>query len=328
MKSLEDRVARAYIEACLAELDAPKPGNVHRFAPGHRMEVADFIRSAEVSAASIAARGARVGIRVRAAVDATLSAVGQNTNLGIILLCAPLAAAGEVPDEALRPALAGVLDRLDQADARDVFSAIAAANPGGLGRAARHDVNAPAVVTLREAMAEAADRDRIARQYVTAYEDIFSLGLPALKRAAKKWEPVFREKRAKESRALGDSGESPRALAAARRRRSEPRWATLGVYLTFLAAAPDTHITRKFDLGVAEAVRREAADWRDAFLSARDPERIAEGLLSWDAALKSRGINPGTSADLTVATLFAAGLSAIRGDKSAPAILPLRANDA
>ena len=100
------------------------------------MEVADFVRSAEASAAAIAAEGARVGARVRAAVEATLSAVGQNTNLGIILLCAPLAAAAEAPsDAALRPALARVLDGLDRADAADVFSAIAAANPGGLGRA-------------------------------------------------------------------------------------------------------------------------------------------------------------------------------------------------
>jgi len=29
------------------------------------------------------------------------------------------------------------------------------------------------------------------------------------------------------------------------------------------------------------------------------------GLLEWDAELKCQGINPGTSADLTVATLFA-----------------------
>ena len=95
MSGPEDLVATAYIEACLAELDAPKPGNVHRFAPGHRMEVEDFVRSAEASAAPIASRGARVGTRVRAAVDETLKAVGQNTNLGIILLCAPLAAAAE-----------------------------------------------------------------------------------------------------------------------------------------------------------------------------------------------------------------------------------------
>jgi triphosphoribosyl-dephospho-CoA synthase len=296
MTDSEDPVAAAYIDACLAELDAPKPGNVHRFGPGHRMEVADFIRSAEASAAPIAAKGARVGIRVRAAVDATLAAVGQNTNLGIILLCAPLAAAAEVPGIVLRPALATVLDRLDRADAQDVFAAIAAANPAGLGRAPRHDVNAPAAATLREAMAEAAERDRIARQYVTTYEDIFSLGLPA--------------------------------LATARRRQSDARWPTLSVYLTFLAAMPDTHVVRKFDKGVAEAVRREAADWRDALAAAHDPEGMVAGLLSWDGELKSRGINPGTSADLTVATLFASNLSTIRGEKSTASILPLRANDA
>jgi triphosphoribosyl-dephospho-CoA synthase len=118
------------------------------------------------------------------------------------------------------------------------------------------------------------------------------------------------------------------ALETARHRHSDPRWSTLAVYLTFLAAMPDTHIVRKFDMGVAEAVRREAVDWRDAFAAASDPEAIAGRLLGWDAALKSRGINPGTSADLTVATLFASGLSSIHGDKCAGAILPLRANDA
>jgi triphosphoribosyl-dephospho-CoA synthase len=295
MRSLEARIATAYIEACLAELDAPKPGNVHRFAPGHRMEVADFVRSAEASAAPIAARGARVGSRIREAVDATLKGVGQNTNLGIILLCAPLAAAAEAPEMALRVALAKVLDGLDRTDATDVFAAIAAANPGGLGRTPRHDVNAPAAVTLREAMAEAADRDRIARQYVTTYEDVFSRGVPA--------------------------------LAAADRRYGDPRWATLAVYLTFLAEIPDTHITRKIDAAIAESVRREAVVWRDAFASSRDPEGIAESLLGWDRELKSRGINPGTSADLTVATLFASSLAAIRDDKCAAGILPLRAND-
>jgi triphosphoribosyl-dephospho-CoA synthase len=295
MNGREDRVAKAYIEACLAELDAPKPGNVHRFAPGHGMTVVDFVRSAEASAAPIAARGARVGVRVRFAVEATLSAVGQNANLGIILLCAPLAAAMESTHVALRPALAGVLDNLDRADAAEVFSAIAAANPAGLGRAPRHDVNAPATATLREAMAEAADRDRIARQYVTAYEDIFLLGLPA--------------------------------LTAARERQTDPRWSTLVVYLTFLGAIPDTHILRKFGAATAEAIRREAADWRDAFTAARHPEGMTEGLLSWDAALKTRGINPGTSADLTVATLFASTLSSIRGDIYAATILPSRPND-
>jgi triphosphoribosyl-dephospho-CoA synthase len=144
-------------------------------------------------------------------------------------------------------------------------------------------------------MAEAAERDRIARQYVTAYEDVFLLGLPA--------------------------------LATARRRQSDARWSTLAVYLTFLAAIPDTHIVRKFDAATAEAIRREAANWRDSFAAARDPAETTAGLLDWDAALKSRGINPGTSADLTVATLFASGLSSMRGDKCASPILPLRPKD-
>jgi triphosphoribosyl-dephospho-CoA synthase len=296
VNSLEARAAAAYIEACLAELDAPKPGNVHRFAPGHRMQVEDFVRSAEASAAPIAARGARVGARVRAAVEATLKAVGQNTNLGIVLLCAPLAAAAEALDITLRPALARVLDGLDLSDAADVFSAIAAANPGGLGRAARHDVNAVPTVTLREAMAEAAGRDRIARQYITGYEDVFSLGMPALE-TARGW-------------------------------RGETRWSTLAVYLAFLAAVPDTHIARKFDSATAEAVRREAVAWRDALAAAPDPSGVVNGLLRWDEKLKSQGINPGTSADLTVATLFAWRLLCIHDDKCASAILPLRANDA
>jgi triphosphoribosyl-dephospho-CoA synthase len=291
-----DRVAAAYIEACLAELDAPKPGNVHRFAPGHRMEVDDFVRSAEASATPLASRGARVGTRVRAAVEATLKAVGQNTNLGIILLCAPLAAAAEAQGAPFRSALTRVLDGLDVADSADVFSAIAAANPAGLGRAARNDVNSPATATLREAMAEAAARDRIARQYASAYEDVFMLGLPALK--------------------------------AARDQLGETRWSTLAVYLAFLAAAPDTHIARKFDLALAETVRRDAAVWRDALAGALDPGELFNGLMTWDRELKARQINPGTSADLTVATLFTQRLLCIHGDKCAPAILPSRANDA
>jgi triphosphoribosyl-dephospho-CoA synthase len=274
--------AAAYIEACLGELDALKPGNVHRYAAGHGMSVADFVRSAEASAGAIAASGSRVGLRVRRAVEATLAAVGQNTNLGIVLLCAPLAAAQETPGTALRVALARVLERLDEADAADVFAAIAAANPGGLGRAARYDVREPARVTLREAMQEAAGRDRIARQYVTGFEDVFEIGLPAFLRAR--------------------AGGGPSSGAA------------LAVYLAYVAAFPDTHIARKFGSDIAEAVLREAAPWRDASANGQGAEALIEKLLAWDASLKSRGLNPGTSADLTVATLFAASLAAARGE--------------
>jgi len=68
-------------------------------------------------------------------------------------------------------------------------------------------------------------------------------------------------------------------------------------------------------------------NWRDALMTAPDPAAITEGLLGWDSALKSRGINPGTSADLTVATLFASRLSSMRFDKCASSILLSRPND-
>jgi triphosphoribosyl-dephospho-CoA synthase len=265
-------IADAYRAACRAELWALKPGNVHVFADGHRMTMRDFEVSAEVSASCLAAPGARVGTRVRRAVEATATAVGSNTNLGIVLLCAPLAAAAEAGGN-LRRALAALLEDLGRQDAADVFAAIRRANPAGLGRAERFDVADEPAVDLRAAMAAAADRDRIARAYATGFEDLFAVGMPALEAA--------------EAQAL-DEG-----------------WTVSAVYFAFLTRFPDTHIARKYGAARAEAVRAEAQELlHELDLASRPTER----LLAFDAALKRQGLNPGTSADFTVATLFARAL--------------------
>src|SRR4051794_10997144 len=143
-------IADAYRAACRAELRALKPGNVHVFADGHRMTVRDFEVSAEVSAPSLARPGARVGARVRGAIEATSAAVARNTNLGIVLLCAPVAAAAEAGRD-LRRGLAALPEHLDRQDAADVFAAIRLANPAGLGRAERFDVADAPAVDLRAA---------------------------------------------------------------------------------------------------------------------------------------------------------------------------------
>src|SRR5579871_2265978 len=176
-------IAEAFIAACRDELEAPKPGNVHVYASGHGMTAAQFEASAAAAAGPLCASGARVGVRIRGAIEATIRAVGTNTNLGIVLLCAPLAAAadraqpviasGEHRAGGLRDALIRVLDDLDVADAGDAFAAIVQASPAGLGHAERHDVYAPPKVTLKEAMAEAADRDLVARQYATGFAAVF-----------------------------------------------------------------------------------------------------------------------------------------------------------
>jgi len=263
-----DAIAAAYQSACRAELRALKPGNVHVYADGHRLRASDFEQSAEVSALPIARPGARVGERVLGAIRATAERVGTNTNLGIVLLCAPLAAAAEAGSP-LATGLAEVLARLDRRDAEDVYEAIRLASPAGLGDVPNHDVRQGADTDLRTAMAAAAGHDRIARAYATGFDDVFGIGLPALE--------------------------------AARLRQLAPDWCTTAVYLAFLARIPDTHIRRKFGSERAEAVRAEAQNVVRAVDLASDP---VEALLQFDADLKQRGLNPGTSADFTVATLF------------------------
>ncbi len=97
------------------------------------------------------------------AIRATRRVVATNTNLGIVLLLAPLAA---VPrDNRCAQGIPAVLDALTVEDARDVFAAIRLASPGGLGQAAEQDVADEPSLPLRQIMALAADRDLVARQY-------------------------------------------------------------------------------------------------------------------------------------------------------------------
>lgn len=261
-----------FIAACRAEIEALKPGNVHIFSAGHGMTPEHFFASAAASAGPLCAPGKAIGARIYDAVAASFAAVGMNTNLGILLLCAPLAAAAERDaEESLQSRLADVLETLDTADTERVFAALRLANPAGLGTAARYDAQGPADVTLRVAMAEAADRDMIAAQYVRNFDDVFVTG----------WG----------------------ALAAAQACGLTPPWSTTAVYLSFLAAFPDSHIRRKHGIAAALEVQHEAAEIVSIFQT--EGEASQDALLAFDSRLKAQQRNPGTSADLTVATLFA-----------------------
>ncbi|WP_247872864.1 triphosphoribosyl-dephospho-CoA synthase [Azospirillum sp. TSH64] len=270
-------VEEAVLTACRLELMALKPGNVHIHADGHGMSVAQFLDSAAAIAPILATPGRRVGEAILHAVAATQEVAGCNTNLGIVLLLAPLAAAALCRDkgEPLRLRLARVLDRLSVADAADAFAAIRLALPAGLGDARQHDVAEAPRVDLRAAMTAAAGRDLIARQYATAFADVFTFGV-----------------------ARGRS---------ALRRGASPAEAASAIHLGFMALHPDTHIARKHGAAVAERVREQAfrLERRLSTGSAFGGHpATAHRLLAFDRALKRRGLNPGTSADLTVACLF------------------------
>ncbi|HEY6133629.1 MAG TPA: triphosphoribosyl-dephospho-CoA synthase [Rubrivivax sp.] len=281
----------AFLRACTLDVVVRKPGNVSLDAPGHGMHAAQFIASAEVAADALCQPGATVGRRIEAAVVATRATVGCNTNLGILLLCAPIACAAEAEHAELRPALEAVLARLTRDDAAAAFRAIALAQPAGLGTAPSQDVHDAPSVDLRAAMALAAERDRIARQYRDGFAELFDLAQPTLPSGFSLPSSVSLS-----------SGERPDAATVA---------AVQALYLLFLSTRPDSHIVRKHGEAVAQNVMSAAQRWRERGADA--PALDADpAFAAWDAALKASGVNPGTTADLTVATLMLAGLAPSR----------------
>jgi len=270
-------VAEAAMLACLLEVTAAKPGNVTRYHDLPDLTLTDFLASAVAIGPAMAAAGQQaVGATILQAVRATRRRVTTNTNLGIILLLAPLATAAlrpTPPGASLRQRVGVVLESLTVEDAQQAYAAIRLAVPGGLGSVEQQDVTAAPTVDLRAAMALAADRDNVAREYVTGFAATFEVGYPTLLRLLEQG-PV--------------------------------QEATVGAYLTLLVHTPDTLIVRRHGPKCAEEVRRRgAAALRAGGLhTAQGREAIAD-LDRWLRAARPR-LNPGTTADLVTAALFVA----------------------
>ncbi|HEU4642287.1 MAG TPA: triphosphoribosyl-dephospho-CoA synthase [Gemmatimonadaceae bacterium] len=273
-------VATAAQLACLLEVSAPKPGNVAPGAHFHDTRYEQFLASAAAIGPAVATAGERpLGATIRAAVEATARWGRANTNLGIVLLLAPLAraaltaAAGSAASSfGLRASVERVLDETTVGDAADVYAAIRLAAPGGLGRADAQDVAGEPTAPLRDVMALAAGRDAIAREYATTFAHTFDVGAPALARA----------------RAVGLHWDD----------------AVLETFLALLAAAPDTHIARKLGADAAADVMRRARVVTDLG-GARTPAG-REAIVRLDGELRDPGNawNPGATADLTAAAIF------------------------
>lgn len=276
------RIAQLVQEACIREVCAPKPGNVNRNHDFSDTSFEDFLLSAVAIGPAFENAGkAGVGRTILQAVEDSRRRVPTNTNLGIILLMAPLASAcladtGGLPEniENVRENLGGVLGALTVEDALLVYEAIRKANPGGLGHSAEQDIAESPSVTLLETMSLAKDRDSIALEYVTDFEITFGTGLPALRKA--------------------------------RSRGATFSDAVVQAFLTILSRVPDTLIARKN----GEACSRQVSDYAKEVLlqggvyATRGREKLKE----MDCALSdgAHKLNPGTTADLTAAAIFLA----------------------
>src|SRR6266700_2216888 len=268
------QVAAAAQLACLLEVSAPKPGNVSPFAGFRDASYEDFLASAAAIGPALTAAAERsLGATIRAAVEATARWAPSNTNLGLVLLLAPLARAELRPGLGpLRARLTATLADTTVGDARDAYVAIRSAAPGGLGRASEQDVAGTPTVTLREAMALARDRDAVAREYAADFATTFEIGAPGLHRA------------------LSD--------------RLAWRDAVVEVYLTLLAAAPDSHIVRKLGTDAAVTVQRRARVVLDAGGVRTMAGREATAALDRELRDEANTLNPGATADLTGASIY------------------------
>lgn len=275
---LQQKLIELYRHVCLLDMQALKPGNVGFHSGSDELVVEDFLRSAEASVKPLVELNLELGERIYHAVQATHQTVGTNTNLGIILLISPLIQARfeKMREQSLENSLSAVLEKSTVEDAKYVYQAIRLAEPGGMGLKSDQDLSEEPTVTLLNTMKIAASWDHIADQYSNNFHDIFHFGIQRYDLLLARWQ--------------------------------DERWAATGLYLGYLAQFADSLIERKFGMLKAREISDMITPLEKELCRSDTPGRYETQLLKIDGHLKRNRINPGTTADLTVASIFAAGL--------------------
>lgn len=269
--------------ACVLEATARKAGNVHPWTAFDDVDYAAFVRSARAIRSPLANTASTgIGPAVLAAVHATQQVTATNTNLGIILVLAPLASAvgdglsDREPGTLVSAIAAAVESKLQGTtvdDAVAVYAAIRAAKPGGLGAADQADVHDQPTQSLREVMALARSWDLIAEQYASGYAELLKL--------ADEWWQRTAELPA------------PRGIPLWERR-------LLWLQLRWMAAHGDTLIARKCGATSNQAARDQATLLLESWPTAAAEEGpFLQAWQAFDAWLRADGHrrNPGTTAD-------------------------------
>jgi triphosphoribosyl-dephospho-CoA synthase len=275
---LRAELTRLYLHVCQLDVQSLKPGNISVYSGAKDLSVDDFLTSAKASAEPITDPNSSLGLRILNAASATHDAVSTNTNLGMILLMAPLVQAAYVQRTggSIQLALKNILKQTSIEDAQHVYQAIRLAKPGGMGDKDDQDISEEPSVTLLNTMKIASTWDQIAAQYSNNFQDIFIFGVPRYQALMGKWK--------------------------------DEKWATTGLFMSYLAHYPDSLIERKFGLLKAREISDMISDLEMELCRSDSPGRYEAQLLEIDRQLKRNLINPGTSADLTAASIFAAGL--------------------
>jgi len=268
-----DKLKDIYLYACSKDVEVIKPGNVNIDYPHSDTTAYDFLRSAHDSCRSLFKRDLSLGERIYYSVTDSRKNIKVNTNLGIIILIAPIIhSLLNSTKTTLRTALKDVIKTSKISDTNLLCSAIKFVNPGGLGEKEEMNINTLPQVTLKTIMDKSASYDRLSYQYSTGYSDILDFIVPRI---------IDHRKNIENTDFL---------LSL--------------VFLEILCEIPDTHISRKFNEKIAKKTSNEARDLIKIINTERSRKKAISRICQLDYEYKNKGINPGTTADLLVSSVM------------------------
>jgi triphosphoribosyl-dephospho-CoA synthase len=285
----------AQIASVLEVSGHPKPGNVHRTQDFDDMVFEDFLISGIVIGdlmKKAAERGKkykddyslhkiRLGEIIKESVFETDKWIGNNTNLGIIILLAPLSAAAGMSSDVheLRKNVKRIMEATTSKDAINLYDAINAADAGGMGEQEELDVGDAEArgriikenISMHKVFEMSAKWDLLSSELTTGMPVTFETGFPTFKEI-------------KANYGLNK--------------------ATVQTFITILAQNPDTLISRKYGMDTARIVSADADSilQNGGILNAQGELLIRE----FDKQLLRNKFNPGTTADITAASIMVA----------------------
>ena len=275
-KLTENQVKMAFEYACKLDVFSIKPGNVFLNHPAYGMSHKDFLQSSMACSDIMCEQNMDIGLKILESVKASMDVVGCNTNLGIILLCVPIVETVYMDKEHKfdQNNLKIVIDNINYKQTKSIYKAINLANAGGMSSKEEFDLksNKSENFTLLEAMNFAKTYDYIASEYTNYFYNIIN-------NISLNWRNYFK---------LMNNDEC----------------ATTATFLKQIASNPDSLIARKHDLSTAEQVSERFKEIADEYCALKDPNILNNKLLLLDSELKIQGLNPGTTADVVVASIF------------------------
>ena len=270
--SLDD-LKSAYLFSCKKDIELIKPGNVNLLSSHKDTKAQDYLDSAILSSKELFNQNYSLGKRILESVNVTRSQVNVNTNLGIILLCAPVIQSYiDFNNLDLREGIKKTLSTTSIKDTHDLCAAINISSPGGLGDSDMYDTASYPNVSIKQIMDYSQEYDRISYQYSHNFSDIFDFIIPKLEFLNQRYESL------------------DISLSL--------------LFIEILAKIPDSHISRKFGDKIAKKTSNNAHDLLKILDREHDPDYLAKALNNLDYEYKKKGINPGTTADLLVASLM------------------------